>query len=91
MATVDLNSFRSKMDEIDQALVKALIERMKLSQEIAQYKEIHGIPVRDEKREAELLRERMGHADSDEMAEAVRTVYEAILQASRDLQHKTMK
>ncbi len=85
-----METFRKEIDRIDAELVALLLERMKLSEDIAALKIMEGMAVRDEAREKALLENRSSHADSEVKRQAVREVFEAILKASRNVQHTLM-
>ncbi len=87
---MNLETFRKEIDRIDTELVALLLERMKLSEDIAALKIEEGMAVRDETREKALLESRSSHADSEVKKQAVREVFEAILKASRNVQHTFM-
>ncbi|MEM0358402.1 MAG: chorismate mutase [Candidatus Hadarchaeales archaeon] len=50
-----LEELRAEIDEIDRQLVGLLARRMELAEEIARVKELEGRPLRDERREAEVI------------------------------------
>lgn len=51
-----LEQLRKKIDTIDAAIIKKLQQRQKLAQQIGQYKALNHIPVKDQAREASLLK-----------------------------------
>ncbi len=51
----DISSLRDKINKVDEGLIKLLSQRRTLSKEIIRTKEILNNPVRDQKRESELL------------------------------------
>lgn len=53
--STDLSRLREKINGIDEAIIKLLAERRSISKEIVKAKEKAAIPIRDQKREAELL------------------------------------
>jgi chorismate mutase/prephenate dehydratase len=52
---VDLNDVRDRLDRVDQALVEALAERQRLVHEVARRKSVGGAPLRDVRREEDVL------------------------------------
>ena len=50
---MDLTDFRNQIDEIDQELMALFRRRMETVEQIAAYKEQHGLPVYDPQREEE--------------------------------------
>ena len=81
---MDLTELRKEIDSVDEELIPLLVRRMKLSEQVAEYKLGNGIPVMNGEREREILAkvaERSG-----DTGDAVKAVYAAILEASRALQ-----
>ena len=54
----DLSDLRRRLDETDEAILSLFLRRQQLSAAIGAYKRERGLPVRDERREAEVLRSR---------------------------------
>ena len=52
----DLDQLRKKINKIDKELINLLSERRKISKEIISAKNVGNNPIRDPKREAELLK-----------------------------------
>lgn len=52
----ELKELREKITQVDEKIIELLSERRKLSKEIALAKELNNSPIRDQKREEELLR-----------------------------------
>lgn len=80
----NLQRLRTQLDEVDERLIRALNERMRLSGEIAALKEAEGKAVYDPDREAALL----GGLSARENGAALRPIYTAILRESRRLQRE---
>ena len=81
----ELIRLRAKIDEIDARLLAAFLERMRTAEAIGAWKAAHGLPVRDEEREAALIsrvRNLVGPRDAD----AAAALYETLLRLSRDRQ-----
>jgi chorismate mutase/prephenate dehydratase len=53
--TIEINKLRQSINKIDEQLISILAERRKLSKEVIQAKEVTQSPIRDQKREEELL------------------------------------
>ncbi len=51
----ELSEIRKDIDELDRELLKLFLKRQALSQEVAQYKQSHGLEIFDEAREQEKL------------------------------------
>lgn len=52
---MDIIELREKINAVDARLMEAFLERMRLSEEVADYKREHGIPITDKAREREVL------------------------------------
>lgn len=84
---MDIQSYRSKFDEIDRKLVDLFTERLALSRDIAAYKAKNNLPVYDPIREKEILQEISGSV-SEEMAPAMDALFSLILDLSRSEQNR---
>lgn len=83
---MDLSELRKEIDKLDDELIPLLLKRMDISRQVAEYKFKNGIPVLNEQREQEILDSVA--AECGEQGEAMKTVFSAIMDASRALQHK---
>ena len=50
----DIQTLRKRVDEVDDQIIKALSERVKICKAIGETKKRQGLPVRDQNRENEL-------------------------------------
>lgn len=82
----DLISLRNEIDSIDSQLVPLLVRRMEISGEIAEYKAVNSLPILNENREKEIL-ESVG-AQSGEYKNELKSVFTAVMKASRDVQKR---
>lgn len=82
---MELNEIRSRIDEIDTALVNLFVQRMQTVAEVAEAKRESGKPVRDHGRERAVLNRLTAQA-GDELAPYVRDLYHLIFQQSRSYQ-----
>lgn len=83
---MDLLELRKQIDDIDEQLIPLLLKRMEVSKGVAAYKVEYNIPVLNAQREQEILddvAEKCG-----EQGDAMKTVFSAIMDTSRALQHK---
>ena len=85
---MDLLDLRRQIDEIDEEMIPLLIKRMKISEQVADYKVKRGLPVLNEQREREILDDVINKCG--EHGSTVATVFAATMDASRALQHKIM-
>lgn len=82
-----LNAMRRQIDAIDRQMARLFEERMQISRAIGEWKKATGKPVRDEKREAEMLDSHSQWLTDISLRESYRTFLQGILQLSRDVQH----
>ncbi len=83
---MDLLELRNEIDKLDDELLPLLLKRMDISRQVAEYKVQNGIPVLNEQRELEILEDVASKCG--EQGEVIKTVFSAIMDASRALQHK---
>ena len=86
---MDLLEIRKEIDDIDEKLIPLLLDRMECSKKVAEYKVARGIPVLNEEREQQILND-VG-AKCGDKGETIKTVFSAIMDASRALQHKNLR
>lgn len=82
-----LQELRGKIDQIDEKLVDLFIERMDISEKIAQYKKENNIPIADPARERQKLVEIAARVDS-KMHAYTDALYSLIFELSRTYQEK---
>ncbi len=81
--TEDLSDLRRQIDQLDNDLMELLAKRMRISQEIGQFKKEHGITVLQTGRYDEILTKRITQAEGLGMsAEFMKVVLEAIHEES---------
>lgn len=83
---MDLLDLRKQIDDIDEELIPLLSKRMQISEDVAEYKVERGLPVLNAQREEEILAD--VHVKCGEQGDTIATVFAAIMDASRALQHK---
>jgi len=81
-----LRRLRGNIDEVDQVLVKLLNQRAKWALEIGEVKARHGVPVYQPEREAEVVARVLGGNRGPLEAEAVKRLFERIIDESRRLE-----
>ena len=81
---MEIDAIRSDIDKINDEILDALIKRLELSKDVAEYKIKQNIPVYNREREEEILR-RIGNK-AGAKAEYIIPVFEAILDTSKKLQ-----
>ena len=80
---------REAIDRIDREIVKLFCERMKVSGDVARYKQVVGKPITDNARERALLA-KVSELAGPEMEANVRTLYASILMLSKAYQHELL-
>lgn len=82
---MELDQYRDQIDRIDDQLTDLLIERMRVSAEIASYKRERGLPVSDRKREREVMNCAADKAGQD-MTNYVKVFYSTVFDISKSYQ-----
>ncbi len=85
-----LDEYRKELDQIDETIIKALEHRMRTVEKIAQYKMEHQVPVLDAMRERAIL-DRITKTAAPDMAFYTRTLYNNIMEMSKDHQRKAVQ
>ena len=87
---MDLQSLRTRIDEIDERLIELFEARMAISADIARYKRSNNLLIYDPFREQEKL-EQLAIQSKSEYAEYARELYTLIFSLSRREQERTGK
>ena len=78
---------RAMIDALDRDLLQIMAKRMALVAEVAAYKRLHGLKIRDAIRERELLRDRHEHATELGLpSEEIESIFRLLMRSSRDHQ-----
>ncbi len=86
----DLEECRERIDEIDVRLLQLLNERTKIVERIGAIKRALHAPIYEPKREDDVLANVLGHNRGPLEADAVRRVFERIMDEMRTLQKTKM-
>ena len=90
--TENLSALRRQIDDCDNDLLELLAKRMRVSEEIGQYKKEHNMPILQEQRYDEILQKRISQAENMDMSgEFMKTVLVAIHEESVRHQMEIMK
>lgn len=84
---LDLEKSRKEIDKIDQEMVRLFENRMKLSKEVAAYKNSTGKKVYDKKREEEKLATLSALAEDEYNQKGIQELFTQIMSMSRKLQY----
>jgi len=86
----DLQEIRSELDKIDAQLVELFEKRMKLCEEVAEYKVASGKKVLDKEREEKKLKTLREMADNEFNAHCIVELFTQIIAMSRKLQYQQL-
>ena len=78
----ELKTLRNEIDQIDRQMVELFRQRMDVTRRVGEYKSAAGIPVLDQAREREVLKNK-GELAGEELRPAVTTLYQTIMALSR--------
>jgi len=84
---MDITELRKEIDRIDDQLVRLFVERMQVSEQVAQYKKERNLPIFVPQREEEKLRD-VAQKAGPEMADYTQALYRTIMEQSRNHQEK---
>ena len=63
---MDINEIRNRIDSLDEELLKAFLERMRLSEQVARYKVENSLSLENKQREEEVLQKAQENAEEYE-------------------------
>ena len=86
-----IDKWRQKIDELDAELVKLLKERAKLAEEIGKLKSELGLDAYSPEREEEIMRNVSNRNPGPLSLQAIRRLYERIIDESRSVERGAMK
>jgi chorismate mutase len=81
-----LKESRSKIDEVDRQLVELLNRRTQIVEDIGCAKEAAGLPIYEPNREEDVFRNVFSHNQGPLSSEALRGIYERIIDEMRGMQ-----
>ena len=85
---MDMHELRSRIDNIDDQLVKLFVERMEVAEKIGAYKKENNLPVFDPGRERNKLQD-VAEKAGPEIAQYTRVLYAMLFELSRSHQSRT--
>lgn len=80
-----MEEYRQRLDTIDAQLLELFLARMRVAEEIAEYKKSAGIPVEDKAREEELIEKKCAGLSVD-ASYYVKDFFEELIALSKDIQ-----
>ena len=89
-STENLTSLRRQIDELDNSLLELLARRMRVSEEIGTYKKEHNMPILQEQRYDEILKNRISQAekmgmDGEFMKEVLIAIHEESVRHQQEI------
>lgn len=82
----ELKELRNNIDQVDETIRKAFIERMRLVERIAIIKMNQDVPVYDASRELAVIKANLDQVQDDEMKHYYEQVLDKIMQVSKEYQ-----
>ena len=86
----DMAPWRICIDALDKTIIRLMNERVKCANAIGHIKKANGIPVYDPRREEFVLQNVMGHNTGPLPDQAVRRLYERIIDETRAVERRQM-
>ena len=90
MEELDLNKIRKDIDAVDQKLAEALEDRLKLVQQVAEYKKGKGLPVKDAAREKAVIDKVAGLVESPEYTQAIKNIMRSVIDQACELEEDAL-
>lgn len=87
----ELTVIRQQINGLNDQLAGLLLQRLHLVQEVAKIKQQKDLPILDKQRESEILNELGAKSSDPTTARYLRTIFEAIMSASRDAEASIKK
>ena len=84
---MELNELRNEINQIDDELLKLFLRRMEVTDQVADYKREHGLPIYQPQREREVLKKVAEQAGDDKSAYA-RVLFSMLMELSKSSQNK---
>ena len=82
---------RERIDQIDRRLLMLLNERTRIVEQIGEIKQQASMPIYEPKREEQVFENVVGHNDGPLPADAVKRIFERIIDEMRTLQKMRVK
>ena len=86
----ELTEARQRIDQLDRKLLELISERMEVAEDVAAYKDEHGLPVLDEQREQQLIEDRAIRAADLGLPEGTGELFQILLRMSRARQQEML-
>ena len=79
----NLEDLRKQLNSIDEHIVKLLDKRMQITDQVAEYKNEHNLPLTDPKREGEIIQSLKQHIAHNILKETIEDIYQVIFSTSK--------
>ena len=86
-----LTEARKKINEVDEKMAKLFEERMHVTKEIAEYKKENGLPIFDESREKEVIKNNTNYIDSEDYKSYYTEFIQSVMDISKEYQRDRME
>ena len=86
---MELSDYRTRLDQIDEELLRLFSERMNIAAEIASWKQENSLPVLDARREKEKL-QRIEEMSDPELSDYSFTLFSMLMELSRSRQNRIL-
>ncbi len=86
-----LTEARKKINEVDEKMAKLFEERMDVTKEIAEYKKENGLPIFDESREKEVIKNNTNYIDSEDYKSYYTEFIQSVMDISKEYQRDRME
>jgi chorismate mutase len=87
---MEIADWRKKIDELDEQIVKLISRRAEAAQAIGELKKQQALPVYEPKREDQVFENVTGHNPGPLTPEALKRIFERIIDEMRTIQQKKM-
>ena len=82
---MELNELRNEINQIDDEILKLFLRRMEVTDQVADYKRQHDLPIYQPQREREILKT-VAEKAGDEMGGYARVLFSMLMELSRQYQ-----
>lgn len=84
----DIDELRLNIDDIDKKLVALFEARMSVIKEVATYKKMNNVPLKDTKRETDLIKKNVNFLENKEYTSFIESIFKDILVYSKNYQQQ---
>ena len=88
----DISQIRKELDKLDRELMRVLARRMTLIPHVAEYKQLHDLPVQQEEREEEIIQSKRRLAEKLKLnPDFIEDILRRIIREASEMQEKILK